>query len=101
MRNEQGEQCVTDPRSVRVLWPDGPRWVSAEQVKTWASDSWCNHADYNRCCACGQPVLTESATCDHYAADEPVYLDGTPRPRSLEEAMDWLSDTGEVTFARR
>lgn len=100
MYNEQGEHCVTDPRSVKVLWPDGPRWVSAEQVKSWAYDSWYNNADWYRCCACGQNAATELEHCIHDADAKPVHNDGAPEPRSLEEAMAWLADTGEMTFAK-
>lgn len=31
--------------SVYILWPDGPRYVSAERVIGWAVDSWSDHQD--------------------------------------------------------
>jgi hypothetical protein len=72
----------------------------AETVKSWAYDSWRNNADWYRCCACGMDAGVESQVCNHIADCTPVHTDGTSEPRSLEEAMAWLEDAGEVTFAK-
>ena len=57
--------------------------MSAEQVKSWAYDSWYNNADWYRCCACGQDAANESESCDHAADAKPVHNNGATEPRSL------------------
>lgn len=58
---------------IKILWPDGPRMVTEEWLINMASDSWSDTAEADR--------------------------QSTPCPATLDEAMNWLMDTGEVTFA--
>lgn len=83
-------------RTIRILYPER-RVVSEDTVRTWASDSYYNGADWYRCTHCGQRTTVENG-CAH-AIDTPVYDDGRVAPETVQECIDWLSDTGEVTFA--
>jgi hypothetical protein len=89
---------MSDPRRVKIVYPER-RWVSAEQIKTWAHDSYHNNADWYRCCRCGGNSLTEG-DCAHEADCKPIYNDGRAEPITLEQCIEWLDSTGEVTFAR-
>ena len=89
---------------VKILWPDGPRYVSPEKVITWASDSYHNNADWYQCQACDR----DAAHCSCADVLEPAPSEAAPRyhndavkPTTLEDAIAWLDETGEVTFARK
>lgn len=83
---------------IKILWPDGPRMVTEDWVLSLARDSWCNNAPAQRCLDCGQNSLVENG-CPHNHT-EPVYPEGSdPCPETLDDAMNWLMDMGEVTFA--
>ena len=83
---------------LKVLYPER-RMVTEAQVLTWASDSYYNNADFHRCVTCGDHALAENG-CEHETT-VPEYNVPTPKPETLEDAMAWLEDRGEVTFARR
>lgn len=82
-------------------WIVYPRrgFVSADWLKTFASDSYSNNADYHECGTCGDHCLAENG-CAHEGESTPIYADGSKRPETLEDAIAWLSDTGDVTFGR-
>jgi len=88
-------------RTVKVLWPDGPRWVDENTIKTWAYDAWYDHADYYRCNRCGKDILEKVDDCVHDADCTPIYTDNTPCPLSLEDCMAFLEDIGLVTFGKQ
>lgn len=83
---------------VKVLWPDGPRWIAEADVIGFAKDSYFNNAPRYRCTSCGGPSLVEGE-CLHDDL-EPIYDDGEECPSDLESAIAWLSDMGEFTFAK-
>jgi len=96
---QQAEARRAPGLSLLVLYPER-QIVSEEKVRIWASDSYYNNADSYRCCACGRDTLTVS-DCLHEGEHTPVYKDGSEKPETLVDCIDWLSDTGEVTFARQ
>ena len=61
--------------TIHILYPEN-RWVTAETIIGWAQDSYINIGDYG--------------------PDDPCQ-----EPKTLEEAVLWLQDTGEITFAKR
>lgn len=73
--------------------------VTEEWVMGQASDSYFNHADYLLCNECGKPCTT-MGKCQHEGNATPVYYHNLVKPKTLREAIDWLQDTGEVTFAK-
>lgn len=83
---------------LRIVYPER-RQVTEAWVLTQASDSYHNNADFHRCLVCGDHALAENG-CEHERT-VPEYNVPTPKPETLEDAMEWLSDHGEVTFARR
>jgi hypothetical protein len=87
-------------RALVVLWPDGPRHVTEEQIRWWADDSYYDNADWYRCSACGLDARTE-AGCLHDAHDTPIYEDGSLSPVGLDARIEWLQHYGEATFAAR
>ena len=87
-------------RTIKILWPDGPRWVPVATIMMWASDAYYNHADYYICNRCGQNTMEDKDWCEHDADCTPVWNNGTTEPRTLQESMDLLSDLGLVTFAK-
>lgn len=72
-------------QTIQILWPE-QRAVSAETIKMWASDSYYNNADRYETSPDGNSY--------------PVYEDGRTCPEHLIDCIEWLNDTGEVTFAR-
>lgn len=85
--------------TITILYPE-QRQVTEEQVKSWAADSFFNHADRYQCCTCGHDTMTEG-DCKHEGQWTPIYNEPTEAPRDLAAAIEWLDDHGEVTFARR
>ena len=73
--------------------------VDENTIKEWAHDSYWNNAELYRCIDCGKSTRIKS-DCD-YDKYEPVYSNGEEKPVTFEDCIEWLSETGEVTFARQ
>jgi len=88
-----------------IIWPE-KRTVSDIELIQWAKDSWFNGAPVYACEECGKQFLsddergmTDHAHEDTYVCFNPVYDDGLTEPATIQDAIAWLSDTGEVTFS--
>jgi hypothetical protein len=85
---------------VGVLYPDGPRNCTRQQIMEWSADSWYNDADWYRC-----PLHDcNVSNCEDNGYDcsnlEPIYNGSMSKPTTLEEAIHLLEDRGEMTFAK-
>lgn len=75
---------MTDPKTkIKILWPDGPRWVDEDYVISAAHDALCD--DY-----------TEGKTDEELDALPSDMGTVVPRP-SLEEAIEIVNDRGILT----
>jgi hypothetical protein len=78
---------MTDPKTtIKILWPDGPRWVDEDYVISAAHDALCD--DY-----------LEGKSDEEVDALPSDMGTVVPKP-SLEEAIEIVNDRGILTTAR-
>lgn len=112
LRVESGFQNL-----IHILYPDD-RLVDVETIIGWAQDSYFNHAP--KCKEHGTVTVAEylgkpveEVLLGEFAASdpnnpcidcydyEPIYPEGTvEKPEDIFSAIEYLSDTGEVTFSK-
>lgn len=85
---------------IKILYPE-KRMVPVEKIITWASDGWFNSAPQYKCEACGQVGMPLTCECSEYSGCVAVWPEGETKPETLEDCIEFLSDLGVVTFAKR
>lgn len=83
----------------RVLTPTGPRTLRADQITSWARESYFEHADAHRCTTCDTVHRMDGGdVCDCDGALVPSYDDGTVCPDTLDACVSWLEAHAEAIF---